>query len=59
MLADPNHGVEGLSLPKGGLIRDQTFANDTTLYLKDTPTNMDKAREVLKTFCRASGAKVN
>jgi len=25
MLADPNHGVEGLSLPRGGLIRDQTL----------------------------------
>ncbi len=23
LLADPKHGVEGLSLPKGGLIRDQ------------------------------------
>ncbi len=59
MLADPKHGVEGLSLPKGNLIRDQTFADDTTLYLKGTPANMDRAREVLKTFYRASGAKVN
>ncbi len=59
MLADPKHGVESLSLPKGGLIRDQTFADDTTLYLKGTPANMDRAREVLKTFCHASGAKVN
>jgi len=33
MMEDPKHGVEGLSLPKGGLIRDQTFANDTALYL--------------------------
>jgi hypothetical protein len=59
MLADPNHGVEGLSLPRGGLIRDQTFADDTTLYLKGTSINMDRTQEVLKTFCRASGAKVN
>jgi hypothetical protein len=58
MLADPKHGVEGLSLPKGGMIRDQTF-DDTALYLKGTPANMDRAQEVLKTFCRASGAKVN
>jgi len=43
MLADPNHGVEGLSLPRGGLIRDQTFVNDTALYLKGTLANMDKA----------------
>jgi hypothetical protein len=59
MLADPKHGVEGLSLPKGGLIRDQTFADDIALYLKGTPANMDRAQEVFKTFCRASGAKVN
>jgi hypothetical protein len=59
MLADPKYGVEGLSLPKGGMIRDQTFAYDTALYLKGTPANMDMAQEVLKTFCRASGAKVN
>jgi hypothetical protein len=59
MLADPKHGVEGLSLPKGGMIRDQTFADDTAFYLKGTSANMDRAQEVLKTFCRASGAKVN
>jgi hypothetical protein len=59
MLANPKHGVEGLSLPKGGLIRDQTFANDTALYLKGTPANMDRAQEVLKTFCRTFRAKVN
>ncbi len=58
-MADPKHGVEGLSLPKGGLIRDQTFADDIALYLKGTPANMDRAKEVLKTFCRASGTKVN
>jgi len=59
MLDDPKHGVEGLSLPKGGRIRDQTFADDIALYLKGTPANMDRAQEVLKTFCRASRAKVN
>ncbi len=59
MLADPKHRVEGLSLPRGSLIRVQTFADDTTLYLKGTPANMDRAKEVLKTFCHAFGAKVN
>jgi hypothetical protein len=59
MLAASKHGVEGFSLPKGGMIRDQTFADDTALYLKGTLANMDRAQEVLKTFCRASGAKVN
>ncbi len=33
MLADPSYKVEGLTLPRGGLVRDQTFANNTTLYL--------------------------
>jgi hypothetical protein len=59
MMADPKHGVEGLSLPRGGLIKDQTFADDTALYLQGSPANMDKAQAVLKTFCHASGVKVN
>jgi mannosylglycoprotein endo-beta-mannosidase len=33
MMADLKHGVEGLSLPRGGLIRDQTFVDNTALYL--------------------------
>ncbi len=59
LMVDPRYEVEGLSLPKGGLIRDQTFVDDTALYLKGTPNNMDKAQRVLKLFCQASGAKVN
>ncbi len=43
MMADPKYGVEGLSLPRGGLIRDQTFADDTALYLQGSLANMDKA----------------
>jgi hypothetical protein len=59
MLADPKHGVEGLSLPKGGLIRDQTFADDTALYLKGSLANMSRVQEVLRIFCHTSGAKIN
>jgi hypothetical protein len=59
MLADPKNEVEGLFLPRGGLIRDQTFVDDTALYLKGTPMNLDKAQRVLVTFSAASGAKVN
>jgi hypothetical protein len=59
MLADPRNEVAGLSLPRGGLIRDQTFADDTALYLQGTPSNLDKAQKVLTTFSEASGAKVN
>jgi len=44
MLADPIYGVEGLSLLRGGLIRDQTFADDIAFYLKGTLANMDRAR---------------
>jgi hypothetical protein len=59
MMADPKHGVEGLSLPRGGLIRDQTFADDTALYLKGSPENMGRAQKVLKIFYQAFGAKIN
>ncbi len=34
MLDDPRFGVEGLTLPGGRKIRDQTFADDTMLYSK-------------------------
>ncbi len=43
MLADPRHGIEGLTLPKGGRIKDQTFADDTALYLKGDQENFDRA----------------
>jgi len=50
MLADPKYGVEGLTLPRGGLIRDQTFADDTALYLQGSPANLDRAQEVLRSY---------
>jgi hypothetical protein len=59
MLADPKYGVVGLTLPGGGLIRDQTFADDTALYLRGQPKNLDRAKGVLRIFCQASGAKIN
>jgi hypothetical protein len=59
MLADPSYKVEGLTLPKGSLVRDQTFADDTALYLQGSPPNLDRAQNVLNIFCRASGAKIN
>ncbi len=33
MLDDLRFGVEGLALPGGGKVTDQTFADDTALYL--------------------------
>ncbi len=59
MLDDPKHEIEGLHLPKGGCVEDQTFANNTALYLKGSPSNLSKAWVVLKLFCLAFGAKVN
>jgi hypothetical protein len=47
MLADPKHGVEGLTLPRGSLIRDQTFADDTALYLQGSLANLDRVQDLL------------
>ncbi len=59
MLDDTKYNVEGLTLPKGGCIRDQTFADDTAFYFKGTKSNMDKMRSVLNLFCFAFEAKIN
>ncbi len=59
MLDDPKHGVVGLSLPRGGSIKDQTFADNTAIYLQGSPANMDKVQDVLKLFCHAFEAKIN
>jgi hypothetical protein len=59
MLEDPRYDIEGLNLPRGGRLRDQTFADDTALYLKGDQANLDMAQGVLETFCIAFGAKVN
>jgi len=59
MLDDPRFGVEGLTLPGGRKIRDQTFADDTAVYLQGTRENMERTQRVLDIFCKASGTKVN
>jgi hypothetical protein len=59
MLDDPRFGVEGLTLPGGKKIKDQTFADDMALYLQGTRENMERTQRVLDIFCKASGAKVN
>ncbi len=59
LLDDPKHEVEGLILPKGRCVKDQTFANDTALYLKGSRANMNRTKVVLEIFYRASRAKVN
>jgi hypothetical protein len=59
MLEDQRFGVEGLSLPRGGRVLEQTFADDTALYLQGSRANMERSQKVLNIFCKASGAKVN
>jgi hypothetical protein len=55
MLADPRHGIEGLKLPKGGRIRDQTFADDRALYLKGDRKTSIGPRGYLKSSARPQG----
>jgi len=50
MLDDTQYNVEGLTLPKGGCVQDQTFVHDIALYLKKTKSNMDRLRLVLDLF---------
>jgi hypothetical protein len=57
MLDDHRFGVEGLALPGGGKITDQTFADDTALYLQGTHDNMERAQKVLTSFARRSEQK--
>jgi hypothetical protein len=59
MLDNPKHEIDGMHLPKGGCVRDQTFADDTAFYLKGSLSNLSKARAVLELFYLASRAKIN
>jgi hypothetical protein len=59
MLDNPKHKIDGMHLPKGRYVRDQTFADDTALYLKGSSSNLSKVRAVLELFYLASGAKIN
>ncbi len=34
MMDDPKHEIKGLHLSKGGCVWDQTFMDDTALYLR-------------------------
>jgi hypothetical protein len=59
MLEDQRFGVEGLSFPRRGRLIEQTFVDDTALYLQGFRTNLERTQKVLNLFCKASGAKVN
>ena len=38
---------------------DAEFADDMVLYLRGNLDNMQKAEKAIKTFCQASGARIN
>jgi hypothetical protein len=38
------YNIKGFTLPKGGVLQGQTFANDTTFYLHGSPTNLDNMK---------------
>jgi hypothetical protein len=59
MLDGIKYNVEGLTLPKGGCVRDQTFVDDTAFYLKGTKSNMDIMQSALDLFVSHPGHKSN
>ena len=53
-------GIKGLIMPSSDEeILDAEFANDTTLYLDGDISNLNCARSLLSTFCRALGVFIN
>jgi hypothetical protein len=59
MLDDRRFEMKGLALTKGGYIKDQTFVDNTALYLQGSRSNMERTQRVLDLFCKASRAKIN
>ena len=59
MLQEESRNIKGLKLPGGRVVRDQSYADDTALYLQGSVENLSRAEEVIQLFCEASGAKVN
>jgi hypothetical protein len=57
MLADPSYKVEGLTLPKGGLVRDQTFTDDTALFLQGSPPNLEGPKMYSTFFVELPGRR--
>jgi hypothetical protein len=59
-LLDQDETIQGLLLPgQGGVIKDQEYADNTNLYLKDSIQNLNNTKLTLETFSLASGAKIN
>jgi hypothetical protein len=52
MLDDHRFGVRGLALPGGGKITDQTFEDDTALYLQGTHDNLERLKKSWTSFAK-------
>ena len=53
-------GLQGITIPLvDHEVLDAEFADDTSLFLKGTLINLQKAEEAINIFCTASGAKIN
>ncbi len=59
MISNPRYKIEKLTLLDGTQIQNQVFADDTMMFLKGNPNNLQKTFQVLQTFCEASRGKVN
>ena len=59
MFNDASFGIDGLTLLDGSVIKISYFADDTTLFLRGDPTNLEKALQIIELFCSAPGAKLN
>ena len=59
MMDDKTYGIEELQLRDTSPFTNLMFADDTSLFLRSEPTNLQQAMKVLELFCKASGAKVN
>lgn len=50
MLNGPFHGIEGLLLPDNSTLRESFFADDSTIFLKGTQSNMEKLYKFWTSF---------
>lgn len=50
MLDDPSYNIEGLILLDNSCVRVQGFADDTALFLKGDPDNLNQVSSVIDLF---------
>eukprot|EP00250_Pteridium_aquilinum_P022376 c25362_g1_i2 orf=3-263(-) len=59
-LAAQHTGLQGLRLPiREEELLDSEFADDTAVYLRGSPMNLQSFQLAIETFCTASGSKIN